>query len=358
MRSSIRLAWLLLASQLAPGAAQAFTGVVLWQQAGELPQVATAGHRDPVLARGTLTGDTPLHIGSITKLFTAVLVLREVQAERLTLDAPLGRWLPELPEPARAITLQQLLQHRSGLPEWQAESREGDGGRSEPVAAIPTAALARQVLARASEPPRAAAGGEFFYNNLDYLLLALVLERATGQPYAARLDAHILKPLRLRNTGLATTPAAGLRPAPAAAWQDGRWQRAKPAALSNYGAAGALVSTANDLARFGHALLAGELLARPWRERLFAEGLSVWSYPFPDPQRGAGVTTVERQGAVGHYRSTLMLLPERRAVLIVLANGDDEDFSTWTPGSFTHRLLSALLAGDPAGLALAAAQSP
>lgn len=337
--------------------AQAFSGVVLWQASSGPATVAVQGHADPLRAQGRLNADTPLHVGSITKLFTAVLTLQQVAADRLSLDAAIGRWLPELPPAAAAITVRQLLQHRSGLAEFHAEVIASEGASEQVVAGIPTAALNAQALELASGPPCTVPGGALFYNNLDYLLLAIVLERVSGKPYAALLDERIFTPLQMRSSYVDTLPAnpKHRRAAPDATVEAGKLVPPLPTTLANYGASGAAVSTANDLARFAAGLLGGRILARPLREQLFAEGLSVWAYDFADARLPAKVAAVERQGAAGSYRSNLVLLPEQRGWLIVLANTDGEDYSTWMPASFTHRLLASLLAGEPAAAALKSA---
>ncbi len=339
--------------------ASTFSGVVLWHSGQAGDAIAVKGHADPLRQRGRLTADTPLHIGSITKLFTAVLVMQQVAGDKLALDTAIGTLMPELPAAAGAVTVRQLLQHRSGLPVFQAEVIEAEGQPLAVVPGIPTEVLSAQVLSVAAAAPRAAPGSPFFYNNLDYLLLGLLLERVSGKPYATLLNERLLKPLAMRSTSLATLPADPRRAAsaPDATVEKGRLTPRLPTTIANYGAAGAAVSTARDLSRFAAGLMDGRVLARPLREQLFAEGLSVWAYEFGGAQ-GAKVAAVERQGAVGSYRSTLVLLPAQRGWMIVLANTDGEDYSTWLPSGFTHRLLAGLLGGRPPAAALAAALQP
>lgn len=356
MRIWIRLAAPLLLLCLTPPL-HAFSGVVLWQKGEHSRAVAVQGHADPLLRKGQLTADTPLHIGSVTKLFTAVMVMQLIGAEEIKLDTAIGTLIPELPPAAAGITVRQLLQHKSGLPQWQAEVIETEGRPVQVVPGIASAELNARVLAFAGGTPRAAPGSPFFYNNTDYLLLGIVLERVTGRPYSVLLEERVLKPLRMHSTYIDTVPANPVRRRPArdATVQGDKLVPRLPTTIANYGAAAAAISTANDLSRFAAGLRDGQLLAGPLREQLFAEGLSVWAYDFSDARLAAPVSAVERQGSVGSYRSALILLPQQRAWMIVLANTDGEDYSTWIPTSFTHKLLAALLADEPVTSALQSA---
>ncbi len=332
----------------------AFSGIVVWHT-GKAPEaVAVQGYADPLRRKGQLTADTPLHVGSITKLFTAVMVLQLVGNDEISLDTAVGTLLSELPPAAAGITVRQLLQHKSGLPLWQAEVIETEGASVQVVPGIASADLNARALAFASGTPRATPGSPFFYNNTDYLLLGIVLERITGKSYAALLEDRVLKPLKMRSTYIVTLPENPARKPAArdATVEDGQLVSRLPTTIANYGAAGAAVSTANDLSRFAAGLLNGQLLAQPLLEQLFTDGLSVWAYDFSDAGLPASVSAVERQGAVGSYRSTLVLLPEQDGWMFVLANTDGEDYSTWMPTSFTHKLLAALLAGEPVATAL------
>lgn len=128
-------------------------------------------------------------------------------------------------------------------------------------------------------------GTEFAYNNADYLVLGRVIERLTGQSYEAALEARILRPLGLADTGMLHWDRVLPRLAPTYFWRDdqGRLIADMPIYWENLDAAGGMYSTAADLARFAEALYGGrlvrpELLARLLRPGLDDYGYGLWSY--------------------------------------------------------------------------------
>jgi CubicO group peptidase (beta-lactamase class C family) len=139
----------------------------------------------------------------------------------------------------------------------------------------------------------------------------------------------------------------------AAVFTDGVPRPSPAIYLQNFGPAGGLVSTVDDLSRLAAALLDDRLLTRATRSELFRGNiqlgyvaLGVWGYPFSDDSLPQPVDVVERQGEAGGYRASLILVPERHAWLVLLSNTDRLDFMTWNPASTTHRVLAGLLRGE------------
>jgi D-alanyl-D-alanine carboxypeptidase len=207
-------------------------------------------------------------VASVTKTFTAVLVLQLVDAGVLTLDDTVGRWLDD-PVVARIpnvdrITLRQLLNHTSGVydyfdedsPFWQ-DAYFGEGADWARVW------TPQEVLAYADgakHAPYFAPGEGVHYSNTGYVLLGLILEQATGHRYAERLHARILAPLGLTDTFFAATEPVPGEKVDAYQLIDGELVTVSAIDLSSPGTAGAMVSTTLDLARFAKALFGGELL--------------------------------------------------------------------------------------------------
>lgn len=134
------------------------------------------------------TPDTVAQVGSLTKQFTATALLDLVEKGRVELDAPVSRYIPEIPATAAAITPRQLLTHSSGLPEYCGPDFEAIG-RSEFV---------RRCLAM---PLAFKPGTRTAYSNVGYSAIALIIETASGRPYADYLRDEILKPAGLLDTG-------------------------------------------------------------------------------------------------------------------------------------------------------------
>ena len=198
--------------------------------------VATAGSRRP-------GADQRFRIGSVTKTFTATIVLQLVQEGTLRLDSTLEDHVPGVVPRGEEITIRHLLQHRSGLanitdyPGWLNQAERS-----------PSTSPINSLRFAASKPLAFKPGSQGRYSNTNYIALGLVIEKVTGRSYAEELKERVLDPLGLSRTELPTT-----RRVPDLA--DGGYNPNLP------WAAGAIVSNAHDLSRFYSALLSGRLLS-------------------------------------------------------------------------------------------------
>jgi CubicO group peptidase (beta-lactamase class C family) len=283
---------------------------------------------------------------SVSKQLTGLIVMQEVEAGRLSLDDTLAMRLPTFKGPnAGSITIRQLLQHTSGLPDPSATKRDETGWPSfyrRPSAdAITTGFCAGT--------PLGAPGAGFRYNNCDYLLLGAILERATGKSFSELLQERVARPSSARTIGVF---ASG----------DGRQEKAVRGLKGNgilpvgdiatYGAGGAVYGQPEDLLRIDRALLGGKLLraeatATNWTgdPRLGFAALGVWS--FSAPLRGCAkpVKLVERRGALG-VQVRNILAPELNKALIAFTDDAEFDFGeVWMGKGASYELLSAALCG-------------
>jgi D-alanyl-D-alanine carboxypeptidase len=305
------------AAQDIPGAAAAVVagGRVVWVGASGLADVR---RRVPVHP------DTQFAIGSVTKPFVADLVVQLAAGGVLRLDDPLSRWMPRFPG-ARRITLRQLLNHTSGLDDYvtdgrflAAERRRGPDFEWSP----------RQLL-RYVPSPLAAPGERFNYSNANYLLLGLVVERATHRRIGAQLpDAFVFQPQE--------RPAGDV----AVGYLDGRPSPNDPLVpstetASSAWASGNLLANAGDLARVGDALLR----AAPRR------GMTQWVKASGDPpEYGLGLMHLRLGGqdAWGHsgdiygFHADLWRLPSSDVTVVALVNRNLQD------GPGRRRLAEAL----------------
>lgn len=271
---------------------------------------------------------------SITKQVMAVLVMQEVEAGRLSLDAPVSAYLPDWPESAIAApSLRQLLRHQSGLYDPQADPGS-DWAAGSPV--DPMTCVQR----RGTEP-----GGEFSYNNCDTLLVGRVLEVTTGSSVSELFDERIADPLKLFAAGFAT-PETRIAPNRAGTPVD---------EIARYGAAGGMVGTATDLLDFDNALMSGRLLgeealAEMWRgdPALGYTALGQWEATLPLEGCDQPVRIIERRGAIGGYQARNFILPELGiAVVAFIGRGEDEyPFGeAWSQSGLSYELLSAAACG-------------
>lgn len=257
-------------------------------------------------ARAPLTPQTPLRIASVTKAFTALLVMQQVQEGRLRLDEPVLTYLPELRrDTAGRITLRHLLTHRSGLPHDQDSLN---------LAYRPEEGLDADLVA---EP-----GSTFQYNNRDYSLLARVLERVTGRTFAGLLEERVLRPAGMTRTGVHPYPAT--LPGEALGYvADSAGVRRHPEIdLRKYLGAASMYATAGDLYRFDRALADGRLLEPAWRDTMYAPGPAAaafgsWVYarPFGGGRR---LTLVDRRGDLGGFGAWFLRVPQDDGVIVLL----------------------------------------
>ena len=199
--------------------------------------VATAGQHHP-------KANQRFRIGSVTKTFTAGLVMQLVDQHRLRLDDTLARYRPRVVPEGSEITIRDLLQHESGLANFtDYVTWNENADRSRTLRPIDTLRFA------ASKPLLFQPGTGWSYSNTNYIALGLIIEKATGQSYRSELTQRILRPLKLTATELPTKRT--LRDLhdpgnnPLLSW-----------------AAGAIVSNANDLSRFLEALLSSRVVSK------------------------------------------------------------------------------------------------
>jgi CubicO group peptidase (beta-lactamase class C family) len=206
------------------------------------------------------TPATQFGIGSITKSLTMALAGRLVDQGRLDLDAPVERYVPAFPHAGRGITVRLIAGHLSGLDDAFANANRLTTRHYD------TAAALAEVV---KEAPRGPAGAEYFYATGTYTIIATVIEAVAGEPFATALERHVLGPLEMRST----VPNDPRVPAPrrAAFYEvaDGKPVPA-PAYDPSHKLAGAgYLSTAEDLVRFGSALLEPGFLRAATLEQIF-----------------------------------------------------------------------------------------
>jgi CubicO group peptidase (beta-lactamase class C family) len=325
-----------------------------------LGRVEAAGFRGLVLVgdkkrtlwRGRTAGAPSFNAvwpwASVSKQLTSLLIMQEVQAGRLSLDDTLATRLPSFKGPnAGAITVRQLLQHTSGLPDPSATDPDETGWpsfyRSPMSDAVTTGFCAGTPLANP--------GAGFRYNNCDYLLLGAVLERATGKPFASLLRERIAHPAGARSVGV-FAPGDGRQ---SSAVRGRKGKAILPVGdIATYGAGGAVYGQPADLLRIDQALLKGRLLGSDattakWTgdPKLGYAALGVWS--FTAPLRGCSkpVRLIERRGAIGVQVRNILAPELGRAVVAVTDDAEFDFGEVWMGKGASYELLSAALCGSP-----------
>src|SRR3954466_1936801 len=219
----------------------------------------TSGY-EKLATRRPMHASDRFRVGSVTKTFVATVVLQLAGEGRLALEDTVERWLPGLVPGGADMTIRQLLNHTSGLGDYADDAFVRGIFDDRDRVWAPSELLALG----ANHGPVFAPGAGLAYSSTGYIALGLIVQAATGHPLSTELRRRIFVPLRLRSTSLATTPRiAGGHAHGYTRYHGGR----RPLDISDIGqsfawAAGAIVSTTDDLARFYRALLDGRLLRR------------------------------------------------------------------------------------------------
>jgi D-alanyl-D-alanine carboxypeptidase len=225
--------------------------------------VLTSGVAD-VQSQAPVRGDSRFRIGSMTKPFVATVVLQLVGEHRVALDAPVERYLPGVIRgpggDGRTITVRQLLQHTSGLPDYLSFLKPQDILK-DPLAHHDTRNLVN--LALANPPTFPTPGHGWKYSNTNYLLAGMLIEKATGHTYGAEIRRRIIRPLGLSATSAPGDTSAIFGPHPRGYVRPGAEATLMDVTAINpsiAGSSGEMISSARDLNRFLDALISGRLL--------------------------------------------------------------------------------------------------
>jgi D-alanyl-D-alanine carboxypeptidase len=276
--------------------------------------------------RTPITGESAFGIASITKTFTAAIVLQLVQERRLSLEADVASLLPGVAVPA-GVTVEQLLHHSSGIADLVKPLRPQLDNDTEHVFAP------AEVVAAVGAPwwPPDKGWG---YSNTNYVLLGMLIEQLTGQPFAQVLEERLLTPLELDGTGMLGQP-------------DAPWLM-PPAWVSAFWTSGSMYATAGDLLRWGDALYDGHVLRNASRQRMLT---------FDENDYGLGVElmTVGGRPGYGHsgllrgFTTLLIHLPGDGITLVLLSTGNRYDPAELLAATEPEQLsiLDLALAGAP-----------
>ena len=174
--------------------------VVVVVQRGDVSALHAEGVADVATgARPTI--DDHMRLASVSKAVTGAVAVSAVGDERLGLDDTVGEWRPELPKAWSKVTLAQLMAHTSGIPDFSQTKEFGAAVTSSLLVAPPPVDLLTFV---ADEPLLFMPGSKYKYSNSDNIIVALMVEAATGHPFAQELETRVSAPLKLTRTSLPT----------------------------------------------------------------------------------------------------------------------------------------------------------
>jgi CubicO group peptidase (beta-lactamase class C family) len=284
-----------------------FMGVVAIQRDHHLIYESGYGYAN-LASQTSFTPQTRFPIGSLSKQFTAAAILLLQQNGKLKTSDPLSRYYQNAPSTWSTVTLRNLLTQTSGIPDF-------DFGRIYRDSPHQPEELLKDVL---NKPLGFQPGTKFEYSNINYILLSIVIERASGQPFCQFLRDRIFRPLQLEQTGCpwnahVAGSAQGYHPSPEGpvAFEDND--------LASLSGAGSLYSTADDLIRWTEALHDGKLLSKAALAEMTTPFLDGYGYGLSIDGEGAELD-ISHNGTVEGFFSSLDYLPATRTTVVVLSN--------------------------------------
>lgn len=303
-----------------------FNGTILVQQNGKKIYNRSFGYANFQFDVPN-TNDTKYKIASITKLFTAVLVMQLVEQGKVDLQQPIRTYLPGYKGAAGAkVSLFHLLTATSGI-----ESNERDVQGDEIPAMYAKPYTTDELLDLfCSGKLETEPGKVWNYNNADYVILGKIIEAVCGRSYEAVLQERILNPLQMTHTGMFGTTKLIRNLATVYEVNDSARtiEVTPPIYTENYYAAGGLYATADDLLRFANALYDGKLvnaqsleaIMQPYLENY---GLGIWVYDLK--VKDGKLRMAERQGAIWGTRTRLLHIFDKNLTIILLSNVQTTD---------------------------------
>ncbi|AQQ54957.1 serine hydrolase [Planococcus lenghuensis] len=294
-----------------------FSGVLSWMEEGETQVLAKGdANRADELPNSV---DTRFGIASGSKIFTAVAICRLVEEGKLAFDDRLPELLPDL-FPASDVTVHQLLTHTSGIPDYFSEEEMDDYG-----------ALWREIPMYRMEQPadfiplfrdkqmQFTPGERFHYNNAGYIVLGLIAEKVTGQPFTSVIQKQVFDPAGMNRSGYFRLDELPEHTAQGYLDVAGGWRTNQYSIPVRGGADGGAFTTAEDMEKFWSSLLAYELLSADMTDRLLTPHI-----PTKNGAHGYGIRITEEgysiSGKDPGVRFYSIVRKSDHSILTMLAN--------------------------------------
>ena len=271
---------------------------------------------------------TVYRVGSITKQFTTAAVMRLVEKGSVKLDDPITRHLPQY-EQWSAVTIRQLLAHTSGIRSYTSSAawRAQTGKDMTPAAVV--AFVEKDTMDFAP-------GSAWRYNNTGYMLLGMLLEKATGQTYAALLERDYFKPLGMHTATYCPSKPGDASHAVGYVHEGGSWKAAEYLSMTHPYSAGALCMSVPDYLRWQSALHGGSIVsARSLALMAGPETLTVGARKGTTTGYGMGLArgdvgghaTVQHGGSINGFSSQQYWFPADSLSIVAFVNtvGAEQD---------------------------------
>ena len=281
------------------------------------------------------TPETDYRLASVSKQFTAMAIMLLAQEGKLRYDQPIRDFLAELPPATQAVTVRHLLNHTSGLWDYEALIPEGRTAQLNDDDVLGLVASKDSL----STPP----GTAYCYSNSGYVLLGMIVARVSGVSFPEFLQTRIFGPLGMRSSvahveGRDTVPRRAYGYSP----RSGSFVQTDQSVTSATLGDGGIYSNIDDLVLWDRALSGGTLidrasLARATTPPVLAGGASEYGFGwFVDRYRGEG--RWRHTGETSGFRNAIIRFPERRLTIVILTNR-----SSGEPQAIAERIADRLL---------------
>jgi len=286
-----------------------FMGSIAVSQNGKLLYTRAIGYSDLETSKKATTA-TKYRIGSISKMFTAALVLKAVEENKIALDKTLDHYFPQI-ENSKKITIGNLLNHRSGIHNF---TNDEDYLTYNTVPKSEKEMLAIISKGKIDFQP----GTEGAYSNSNYVLLSYILEKSYKKDFATLLNTKIIKPLGLKNTYFGSTINIQNNECYSYAFE-GKWTKETETDLSIPMGAGSLVSNPTDLTFFIEQLFAGKIISSKslslMKTMTDNYGMGMFEFPYFE-KKSYGHT-----GGIDGFQSVASYFPEEKLSIALTSNG-------------------------------------
>lgn len=274
--------------------------------------------------------DTKFRLASVTKQFTATLIMQLVEKGKIKLDGKLSEYLPYYRKDiGDKITIHQILSHTSGMDNYTDNVkflREESTKKVEPK---------DFVLSYCSNDLKTEPGTEWAYSNSGYFILGAVIEEVTGKKYGDVLQENIFTPLGMTNSSLEITGKEYENKASGYNNTLGEFTPARPLDMSVPFSAGSIISTVEDMFKWDQALYGEKVLTNPSKEKMFAPVMNNYGYGWQIIEQPIGDTkkkVVTHSGGIFGFNSLETRLVDDNKFVMVLNNFENGNLNHLTLG--------------------------
>jgi len=290
-----------------------FMGSIAVSRAGELIYSRAIGYADVATTKPS-NQDTRYRIGSLSKTYTATLILKAVEDGALALEQTIEQFFPNL-ENAKHIRIVDLLQHHSGIPNFTQDKQ---------FLTYHTEFKSKQEMLRIIQgyASNFTPNSKAEYSNSNYFLLALVLESVYSKSYEQILNEHIVQPLGLTATYVGKKVSISQNEAVSYRYTD-NWQVTPETDMSLAFGAGSIVSTPNEVSVFMNALFNGQIVSKEYVKQMktlknqFGMGLKHYTL--------SGRDAYGHRGSIDGFKSSAVYFPDEQVTLVVTSNGSNDN---------------------------------